>query len=78
MNKDNNGPTVREMLPQLRKILGAGKRVLIKGYLNTDDADAVLEGLEPYGVAIQSFSPTVEDANRFCGYVREKAARLWK
>ena len=78
VNKDNNGPTVREMLPQLRKILGAGKRVLIKGYLNTDDADAVLEGLEPYGVAIQSFSPTVEDANRFCGYVREKAARLWK
>lgn len=78
VNKDNNGPTAREMIPEFRKILGADKRILIKGSLTYEDADAIIENLEPYGVAIQSFSPTVDEANRFCDYVREKAAKVWR
>ena len=77
VNKDNNGPTVRDMIPQLRKIQEAGKVMLVKGTLNQDDADAVLENLEPHGVAIQSFNPTVDGANEFLDYVRDRAAKLW-
>ncbi|MGI6028913.1 MAG: hypothetical protein ACOX81_05855 [Candidatus Heteroscillospira sp.] len=76
VNKDNNGPSVRDMIPQFKKILEADKRILIKGSLNFEDADAIIENLPPRGVAIQSFNPTVEGANQFCEYVREKAAKL--
>ncbi|MGE4352989.1 MAG: hypothetical protein AB7D36_02755 [Oscillospiraceae bacterium] len=77
VNKDNNGPTVLDMIPQFKKILDADKRILIKGSLTYEDADAIIENLEPRGVAIQSFNPTVDGANRFCDYVREKAAKVW-
>lgn len=77
VNKDNNGPSVKDMIPQFRKILDADKRILIKGSLTYEDADAIIENLPPRGVAIQSFNPTVEGANKFCEYVREKAAKLW-
>ena len=77
VNKDNNGPGVRDMLPQFKKMLAADKRILIKGSLTEEDADVIIENLEPRGIAIQSFNPTVEGANRFCAHVREKAAQVW-
>ena len=42
VNKDVGGPTVREMVPQLLKIIESGKSVLIGlAKLNQDDIDAV-------------------------------------
>lgn len=78
VNKDNNGPTCRDMIPEFKKILDADKRILIKGSLTYDDADAIIENLEPRGIAIQSFNPTVDGANAFCDYVREKSAKIWR
>ena len=74
VNKDVGGPTVREMLPELRKIVDAGKKVVIGlARLNEDDIDAVYEGLPTDSVALNLVCPDLDDANQIMSYINEKS-----
>lgn len=78
VNKDVGGPTVREMVPQLRKIIESGKSVLIGlGKLNQDDIDAAFDCLPPYRVCLNLMADDVKEAQEIMAYVakREKERR---
>ena len=70
INKDVGGPTVRQMVPQIMKVLNSGKKVLIgMGKLDRDDIDAVFDCLPPHGVALNMFADNVAEANEIMDYV---------
>ncbi|MCI8416601.1 MAG: hypothetical protein HFI33_03700 [Lachnospiraceae bacterium] len=73
INKDNNGPTVREMVPEFLKVLEAGKKLDIgMAYLDQDDIDALYDCLPSENVAITLIAPTVKEAVEVLEYMDTK------
>ena len=70
VNKDVGGPSVREMMPQFRKIIEAGKKVVIgMAKLNQDDIDSVFECLPSHSVALVMLADDEKDAKAIMEYV---------
>lgn len=76
VNKDVGGPTVREMIPQFRKIIESGKKVAIGlARLNEDDIDAIFDCLPPHSVAVNLMADDIDDAHQIMDYVNEKSKK---
>ena len=74
INKDVGGPTVREMVPQFKKVLDAGKRLVIgMAKLNFDDIDAVYECLPADSIALCMLADDIKEANEIMDHVNMRA-----
>lgn len=70
ITNDVGGPTVRQMIPQIQKVIDSGKRVLIgMGKLTQDDIDAVFDCLPPHSVALNMLADDLDDAKQIMDYV---------
>ena len=50
VNHDVGGPAIEEMIPHMQKIQKAGKGLIIRGELTTEEARKVMDGLDPVGL----------------------------
>jgi hypothetical protein len=71
VNKDTGGPNVRQMLPQIRKIVGK-KNVIIWGELDREDIDCIYEELPPKSVMLHIVMPQIGDAQAMMEYILKK------
>ena len=73
VNKDVGGPTVREMVPQLLKIIESGKSVLIGlAKLNQDDIDAAFDCLPSHSVGLNLMADDLNEAKEIMAYIDKK------
>ena len=73
VNKDVGGATVREMVPQLLKIIESGKSVLIGlAKLNQDDIDAAFDCLPSHSVGLNLMADDLNEAKEIMAYVEKK------
>lgn len=72
VNKDVGGPSVEEMIPQLRKIQ-TKKSLILWGDLNEDDLDCAERNLSAQGLFLHIIAPGMDAAKR----LRDRV-RAWK
>ncbi len=70
VNKDVGGPSVEEMLGQLRRIQDR-KSLILWGALDEADLRLVRRALSPSGLFLHITSPTVEEGKRLLRIIRE-------
>ncbi|MHB1653990.1 MAG: hypothetical protein ACYCVD_16160 [Desulfitobacteriaceae bacterium] len=75
INKDVGGPSVSDMLPEFRKVLAAGKKLVVWGALEREDLLAVMEELPRRNIYLDIVSETVEEAKDLMSYLKELAAK---
>lgn len=68
INKDVEGPSVKEMMPVFRKIL-LKKNLLVSGELNKEDIQCILEELPSRGVFLHIIVPSLEHAQFLMEYI---------
>lgn len=78
INKDVGGPSVTQMLPELRKVIDAGKKLIIWGALDQDDLSVVMEELPHRNIYLDIVTETVEEAKGLMEYLKELAAKKGK
>lgn len=71
INKDIGGPSIKEMLPQFKKVLRE-KRLVIWGDLDAGDLDVILEELTYAGLYLHIVAPTVAKAQNLMQYIDER------
>lgn len=76
INKDVGGPTVREMLPELRRVLEK-KCLIIWGALDEEDIAAIREGLPCRGVFLNIVVEDVKRAQEINRFVRKIYKSVW-
>lgn len=73
INKDAVGFSVREMIPQCRKVIESGKKLLIgMGEINKDDIDAIYENLPNHSVALNAIVSDCNQARELVDYINGK------
>lgn len=79
INREDVGPGLPEILPQLQRVLAAGKRLVILGELDDDDIETVAAHLPHQGIALHCMVPTVEAGNELIDRMSERCAfHGWK
>lgn len=68
INKDIGGPSIKDMLPEFKKVLQQ-KRLVIWGDLDEDELDLILHELPYEGLYLHIVAPTVDDAKHLMQYV---------
>jgi len=74
ITKDVGGPSIKEMLPQLKKILNS-KRLILWGDLNQEDLDIILGNLSYKGLYLHIVSESVTKAKQLMDYIKNKSAK---
>lgn len=74
VNKDVEGPSIKQMLPVFRKILDK-KNLLVSGELDEADIACVLKELRPRGIFLHIIAQSLEHAKRLMEYVLENSQR---
>jgi hypothetical protein len=69
INRDNNGPSLEEMLPQFRKVLAKGRNLVIWGFLDERDIDLIYKNLPPEGIFFFLSEYEFETAKRISDYL---------
>jgi len=69
VNKDVGGPTVEEMLPELKKILDK-KSLILWGDLSLQDLVCVRKNLPLRGLFFHIITPSMEKANELLAFIR--------
>jgi hypothetical protein len=69
INRDNKGPSLKEMLPWFRKVLEKGRNLVIWGFLDEKDIDLVLGSLPREGIFFFLSENDFETAKRVSGYL---------
>ena len=64
INKDVSGPTVEQMIPVFRKVLEAGKRLIVWGNLTEEEIRLVMRKLPHMGLFLNVISPSVDEAKQ--------------
>lgn len=75
VNKDVGGPSIRQMLPQFKKIT-AEKNLIVWGDLDESDIDCLTDGTLPNtGIFLNIISPSLERAKELMQYLSLKDCR---
>jgi hypothetical protein len=69
VNKDIGGPSIKEMMPHLKKIINS-KRLIIWGDLDFYDLDIILHELPSKGLYLTILAETIEEAERIFKYIK--------
>ncbi|MDR1587180.1 MAG: hypothetical protein LBS57_06980 [Treponema sp.] len=69
INRDNNGPSLKQMLPQFRKVLEKGKNLVLWGFLDERDIDLIYSKLPPEGIFFFLSEYEAETAKRISDYL---------
>ena len=72
INKDVNGPTILEMLPECKRVLAADKRLVIFADLVEEEIDNLLDNLPAEGLFFNIVAPTVERARELNEYILKR------
>ncbi len=75
INKDVGGPSVADMLPEYKKVLAAGKKLIIWGALDQVDLQVVMEELPKRSIYLDIVAETVEEAKSLMDTANEMATR---
>lgn len=74
MNMDVEGPTVRDMAPQICRVIEHGKKAVIgMGQFTRDDIDALYDCLPSHDVAINIIASTRREADELLDYIDSRA-----
>ena len=71
INKDIGGPSIKDMLPEFKKVLQK-KRLVIWGDLDEVDLEIILKELPYHGLYLHIVAPTVEAAKSLMQYIRTR------
>lgn len=74
ITKDVGGASIKEMIPQLEKILNS-KRLILWGDLNYEDLDIILDNLPYNGLYLHIVSESVIKAKQLMDYIKNKSAK---
>jgi len=66
--------SIKEMLPQLKKILNS-KRLILLGDLNYEDLDIILDNLPYNGLYLSIISDSVMKAKQLMDYIKNKSSK---
>lgn len=75
INKDVGGPTIADMLAEFRKVLAAGKKLIVWGALDHQDLQAVMEELPRRNIYLDIVAETVEEAKGLMETVKSLSTR---
>ena len=75
INKDVGGPNVSQMLPEFKKVLASGKKLIIWGALDQEDLGAVMEELPSHSIYLDIVVEHVDQGKALMQYLKELAAR---
>jgi hypothetical protein len=79
INREDVGPSLAQILPQLQSVINAGKKLIIFGALDAADIDAIAFGLPKHSVALHALTDTVDSANTLRDHIKERcAAAGWR
>lgn len=70
INKDVGGPSVEAMLPQFRRVLDAGKKLVIWGALDQADVEVVRQELPSRNLYLQIVTENVEQAQELMQLIK--------
>jgi hypothetical protein len=71
INKDIGGPSIKDMLPEFKKVLQK-KRLVIWGDLDYADLDIILTELPYHGLYLHIVAPTVNAAKSLMQYIQAR------
>jgi len=69
INKDLGGPTIRQMLPQFKKVIDRNRRLVIWGSLTKEDIQLVLDELPQEGIFFHIVSPDYNTAEKTLSFI---------
>lgn len=79
INREDVGPAISEILPQLKRVVEAGKRLVILGMLDDEDIEAIAAFLPHHSVAIHAMVTSVEAGNALVERLDERCrAHGWR
>jgi hypothetical protein len=70
INKDVGGPSISEMLPILRMVLEAGKRLVLWGTIDDRDMEAIKSGLPHHGIYLNIVTASADAAKNWLPKLR--------
>jgi hypothetical protein len=73
VNKDTGGPSIREMLPQFRKIVAA-KKLIVWGELDETDIDCITEALPGRAIFLHIVAFNLDRAKQIMAHLRAKSS----
>jgi hypothetical protein len=71
INKDTGGPSIRQMIPQLRKIVPA-KKLIVWGQLDEADIDCIMEALPGQAIFLHIVAFNLDRAKQIMDHLRAK------
>jgi len=74
ITKDVGGLSIKEMLPQLKKIL-VNKRLILWGDLDQEDLEIILENLTYDGLYLHILNESVSNTRSLLNYIKEKTGK---
>lgn len=78
INREDVGPALSEIVSECRRVIEAGKQLVILGELDEDDVRVIAEELPNHHVALHCFTETVEAANDLSARIKHQCAKHWK
>lgn len=69
INKDVGSLSIKEMLPEFKKVIASNKRLLIFGDLNEEEVDTLLDNLPAGSLFLNVVAPTVQRACELNEYI---------
>jgi hypothetical protein len=69
INKDAGGPDIRGMLPQFKKVLDKGRKLMVWGDLDEEEIKIVYDNLPPEGICFNLIEENFEKALRVSAYL---------
>ena len=73
INKDIGGPNVMEMLPQYKKVLDSGTRLMIWGDLTKEEIRFIFDTLPAEGIFLNIVTPDFASAQRLSEFIKTLA-----
>ncbi|MGI6299125.1 MAG: hypothetical protein ACOX1T_08195 [Saccharofermentanales bacterium] len=74
INREDVGPSVAEILPQLNSVINAGKKLIILGVLDDNDIESIAANLPHHSIALHAMVPTIDAGNALSERIAERCA----